>query len=145
MPGGDPPFVEAGRCAPSGVKRTKAASRAANTAGGAPMCGKERTCRSRFLEVWQGKELWVVSSDLWQRQDLGEERLNSGRRDPSVRRAPSGLASLSDARLAADFADVWQIKELVTGDSCLVTGGRPVRWKWKRGNGNRQGEGERRI
>ena len=34
------------------------------------MCGKQRTCGRGFLEVWQGKDLWVVSSDVWQIKDL---------------------------------------------------------------------------
>src|SRR5437588_8715203 len=34
------------------------------------MCGKQRTCRRGFLEVWQAKDLQVVSSDLWQIKDL---------------------------------------------------------------------------
>jgi len=36
------------------------------------MCGKQRTCKLVFLEVWQAEELWVGFSDVWQLKGLEE-------------------------------------------------------------------------
>ena len=34
------------------------------------MCGKQRACRSGFLEVWHLKDLAADFSDLWQIKQL---------------------------------------------------------------------------
>ena len=41
--------------------------------GGGRKCGKQRTCGSPFLDVWQIKELAGDFLDLWQTQELQEK------------------------------------------------------------------------
>jgi hypothetical protein len=45
------------------------------------MCGRERTCRRANSYVWQGKELRVNFTDVWQAKELGSggsENINFG-------------------------------------------------------------------
>jgi hypothetical protein len=60
------------------------------------MCGKERTCRSRFLEVWQGKELAMHFADLWQIKDLGAVASDEWREKAREERMAGGARTLED-------------------------------------------------